>query len=63
VRAKPLRRFTSTRHIPIFRRVRHAAATIAKSLPLEPTRTAMRAEIEAIVDEIEQGMALLRRHL
>jgi hypothetical protein len=24
---------------------------------------AMRAEIEAIVDEIKQGMALLRRHL
>jgi hypothetical protein len=23
----------------------------------------MRAEIEAIVDEIKQGMALLRRHL
>jgi hypothetical protein len=23
----------------------------------------MRAEIEAIVDEIQQGMALLRRHL
>ena len=31
--------------------------------PVMEEHTPMRAEIETIVDEIEQGMALLRRHL
>jgi hypothetical protein len=35
------------------------------SVPTQPPDRSshMRAEIEAIVDEIKQGMALLRRHL
>jgi hypothetical protein len=34
---------------------------VTRTLILESM--SMRAEIEAIVDEIKQGMALLRRHL
>jgi hypothetical protein len=44
-------------------RCAHFVYTLAQKLKFKTTDCFMRAEIQTVVDEIEQAMSLLRRHL